>query len=507
LIDEPDFDGGGTDTLVTLEWIPETDPDGNGVQYYVEVDDVSDFSSPVTSGWISATNFDITVGECTEWWWRVKARDASDLAESGWSTTDTFADVLGADCIGYYTPTVPILIDEPDNVKPWVGDIYVTLEWNASTSGGYGPIEYEVQVDNNSSFASPNYTSGWITATSWTTPLIPPNVNTTWWWRVKARDSNHPDAESDYALMDSFRAVPFGNTTGDPTIPYPMVEPDHVCTEPCLVTLEWYASTNPNGNGVQYQVYVDDDSDFSSLEFDSGWITGTSYEITVRPYNGVTRYWIVRSRDDVTLDTSGWSGTDAFAVTQPPDSPPLAPILIAEPDFNGAMAITLEWNPEPDPDGNTVEYYVEVDDNADFSSPVTSGWILATNFDITVGECTEWWWRVKARDASNLAESLSWSGTDFFFDISGSCTGYFTPSVPVLIDEPNTNSTSVTLEWNPSTGAGYGPYEYQVQVDDSSNGTGGSGHGIPIIRARQQHGLILISSGYYHLVLRRLLQH
>jgi hypothetical protein len=86
------------------------------VAYYVEVDNNSDFSSPefyTDTGWIAEAYFDITVGPCTEWWWRVKARDVSDLAESGWSN-DTFADVLGTDCIDYYTPTVPILIDEPD---------------------------------------------------------------------------------------------------------------------------------------------------------------------------------------------------------------------------------------------------------------------------------------------------------------------------------------------------------------------------------------------------------
>jgi hypothetical protein len=538
IIDEPDFDGGGTPTLVTLEWIPEVDPDGHPVEYYVEVDDVLDFSSPATSGWISATSFDITVGTCTEWWWRVKARDATDLLESGWSTTDEFADALGADCLAYFAPTVPVIIDEPDLLCGW-SSCPVTLEWNASTSTGYGTIEYKVYIVG--------YSSGWITGTSYTTPSIPRDNDKTRWWSVKARLSRHPDATSAYSISDSFRVViPADYPTLPPTIPLPILEPDHVCTEPCPVTLEWYASTNPNGNGVQYQIWVDDDIGFGSLEFNSGWFSGVSHEFTIRPYKDVNMYWKIRARDAVTLDQTGWSDVDSFKVEQPPDSPPLAPILIAEPDFNGAVTLTLEWNPEPDPDGHSVEYYVEVDDNSDFSSPdFVENWDADTSFDITVASCTEWFWRVKARDASDLAESLSWSGSDFFVDVSGSCTGYFTPSVPVLIDEPNTNSTSVTLEWNPSTGNGNGPYEYKVHVDDSASfssvdydsgwitgtswtftssnnikwywrvrardpnhsSTGGSGHGIPIIRARQQHGLILISSGYYHLVLRRLLRY
>jgi hypothetical protein len=391
---------------------------------------------------------------------------------SGWSSGDIFADILGEDCLAFFTPTAPILADEPDNECSGLS-CSVGLNWYPSTSGGYGPIEYKVQVDNNSGFGSPEYSSGWITVTNWTTDPIIRNINNTWWWRVKARDRNHPDEES-YALQDAFRVVPVGNNTGDPTIPYPKVEPDSICTEPCPVTLEWYASTNPTGNGLEYQVYVDDDSDFSSLEFNSGWISDTSYEIIVRPYNNVFRYWKVRARSAGDINTATvFSGVDSFKVTQPPDSPPLAPLLTPEPDFNSSIStnVTLQWNPETDPDGHAVQYQVWVDDDPDFTDPIAynSGWTSNLSFDITVAPCTEWFWKVKAKDVSDGAES-PWSDVDFFVDISPSCTG-FTPSVPVLIDEPNNNSTSVTLEWYPSTGNGNGPYDYRVYVDDDSGFT------------------------------------
>jgi hypothetical protein len=491
LSNEADFDGSITGYDIKLEWESAVDPDDHDVQYYVEVYDNPNYTgTPVhhTTDWISGTSFNITVEPCTEWWWRVKARDASNITqESGWSSGDSFADILGEDCLAFFTPTAPILADEPDN--ECTGWCYVTVNWSFSTSGGYGPIEYKVQVKTEgTSWTNSEYASGWFTARDWwtTTDTIGANANQTWWWRVQARDSNHPEAVS-YALEDSFRVVPTGNTTRSPSIPYPKVEPDQECTAPCPVTLEWYASTNPSG-GVQYQVYVDDNSNFSSLEFNSGWISDTSYEIIVRPHNDVTLYWKVRARDAGDInDVTNFSGVDSFKVTQPPDSPPLAPILKTESDFNSDFVtdVKLEWYPETDPDGHSVDYYVELADNSDFisTSPYTKhtlGWTSESELcDVStcswtinnIETCKEWFWRVKARDAFDYAESLSWSDVDFFIDISGSCTSYYTPSVPVLINEPNNNSTTVKLEWYLSTGEGIGPFDYRVYVDDDSDFT------------------------------------
>jgi hypothetical protein len=258
LVDEPNYDGGGTDTLITLEWLPEIDPDLNPVEYYIEVYDNQTFSGvPAfeSLGWITDLSFDITVGTCTEWWWRVKARDEVDLAESGWAS-DFFADNVGEDCLAYFTPTVPVPIDEPDNTSTTV-----TLEWNVSTSAGSGPLEYYVEVDTKWNFNTPDYESGWITGTSYQieVPFSPVfnGVTTTWWWRVKARDPNHEFAVSDWSTADAFRVVdPVDYPTLNPTLPTIIEEPDHECDAPCPVTLEWNPSTNPNGWPVEYKVQV-----------------------------------------------------------------------------------------------------------------------------------------------------------------------------------------------------------------------------------------------------------
>jgi hypothetical protein len=195
--------------------------------------------------------------------------------------------------------------------------------------------------------------------------------------------------------------------------------------------LEWNESAGAGNGPYEYRVYVDDSPDFPTpVSHDSGWMTeaealcdGSTCSWTFTSTNNTKWYWKVRARDPNHSNvTSDWSDSDYFWVV-PLNSPPFAPTPIPEPDFNGGGTITLEWYPEADPDENPVQYYVEVDDSPDFSVPeFTSGWTSDLSFDITVGPCTAWNWRVKARDASDLEES-GWSSTDYFRDSTVGC-GY-----------------------------------------------------------------------------------
>jgi hypothetical protein len=193
LIDEPNIIG-TVPLSVTLNWNAVTSPDGDPVQYYVQVDNASDFSSPnYTSGWISGTSWSVTLPTAGTWYWRVQARDANHTAVvSEWSISDSFSISQ--------TPPAPILIPEPDTDYPTT----YLLQWYDVTGGtGLGdPVQYYVQMDDASNFSSPNYTSGWISETSWSiTPII--SVQT-WYWRVQARNANHTSAVSPWSTVDSF---------------------------------------------------------------------------------------------------------------------------------------------------------------------------------------------------------------------------------------------------------------------------------------------------------------
>ena len=90
-----------------------------------------------------------------------------------------------------------MLIPEPDIIDI-IGP--TTLEWNPVSFSD--PVEYFVEVDDQESFASPNFTSGWISATSWS---FTPEYYIPYWWRVKTRNAGDISKESGWSFVDLFR--------------------------------------------------------------------------------------------------------------------------------------------------------------------------------------------------------------------------------------------------------------------------------------------------------------
>lgn len=199
LIDEPNISS-TVSLSVTLEWNQVTDPEGDPVEYYVQVDDVLDFSSPYEIGWLtegaascdgSTCSWTLSLATNKAWYWRVMARDANhtDIV-SPWSF-DFFAI--------YQPPTTPVLIPTPD-ITEW----FVNLRWNSVTCPDGDPIRYSVQVDNDPSFGSPDFTSVWTEDTY--VPVSYHELPTPgiYCWRVRSRDNAHTVLISPWSAGDCF---------------------------------------------------------------------------------------------------------------------------------------------------------------------------------------------------------------------------------------------------------------------------------------------------------------
>lgn len=105
----------------------------------------------------------------TTYYWRVRTIDAAGNS-SNWSQIRSViitSPVTGVPRLNRFTTSMP------------------TLTWNATTWA----TSYEIQVDNNSNFSSPEYSSGLIGADllSITPTVLLPNG--TWYWRIRARNS------------------------------------------------------------------------------------------------------------------------------------------------------------------------------------------------------------------------------------------------------------------------------------------------------------------------------
>ena len=379
----------GSDVRATVVWITRSDSSSN-------IDYGFTTSYGATTGDATlVTNHSITLTGLTNhstYHYRVRSTDGGGSETV--SSDHTFYISVG--------PTVPIT---QSTVPPaCTVPCEVTLDWDASTDPDSGPVEYYAEVTDPST--GNIYTSGWTTDTDWTVTLAP----SYWCWKVRARDGNHPEAVSDWSEELCFNTM---SSSYNPTAPTLIPEPDIVSIDPENVKLEWNASTSPLGHALEYVVQVDDASDFSSINHTSGWISATTWNITLAQEK--TWHWRVRARDVVIPQLlSDWSLPDQFTISTA-GAPP-APTLTPEPNVNGTgpVTVTLEWSTVTCPDLDPVQYYVEIDNDSDFSSPMTSGWLSNTTWDVTLATATTWRWRVKARDSVHTDAVSPWSTADDF---------------------------------------------------------------------------------------------
>ncbi len=286
LYNEPDFECGGN-CSARLSWPSVSNPYPNlygPIQYFLEVDDDPLFSSPDRiRDWATTTYTDITglAGDKT-WYWRLKARYTNypddPALESDWSLYDDFTTI-------YPSPGTPTALFTLDVVSPSVA----TLTWTQAAAYNSGTVEYALRVDDDPGFTTIDYSDSWISGTSATTGTL--GVGT-WYWQVKARDVDHPSAESDWSNTSEFRVyataptsktitftwtdVPFGSITID-GVPYggPAASVDVVVTDSFTAEIvgapgqagggepsswEYYASQAPGGNpGSMAAVFTPND--------------------------------------------------------------------------------------------------------------------------------------------------------------------------------------------------------------------------------------------------------
>jgi hypothetical protein len=177
----------------------------------------------------------------------------------------------------------PTLLSPPDNAD--ISDFSPSLDW----SDVFGADFYEIQVDNSSNFSSPERSSA-PSVSQWT--VVPDLATGTWYWRVRAHGGS---GYSSWTTPWSFVITilpPFGP-------PQLLSPPDGAYLGDHSPLLDW----GDVDGAIFYQVVVDDDPDFSSLDRysavdSSGW--------TVSPdLPGGDWYWMARTRGSSGF--SGWS--------------------------------------------------------------------------------------------------------------------------------------------------------------------------------------------------------
>lgn len=292
------------DTVAVLNWNASLDPDGGTVEYEIQLDDNSDFSSPLASGsWTTALSYTtpaLPTGKT--WYWRVRARDAGHTdAVSGWSTVNFFKTYVPP-------PSVPTLIDTTDILGS--NGTTVALDWNDSTVAiGGGTLEYYVQLSTAANFSTILYNSAWLTDTAWITPGL--TSDTAYYWRTRARyDLSTPVQESAFSAADRF--ILTSGAAPVVTLIYPALNAT-IYSDAGSINLTFQWSSAPSAS--QYYVEVSKDN-FATIESTSGWITSLSWTGSLSPiWGGTSSYsWRVKARAAVTGTETGWTTSSLIIV-------------------------------------------------------------------------------------------------------------------------------------------------------------------------------------------------
>jgi hypothetical protein len=192
-------------------------------------------------------------------------------------------------------------------------------------------------------------------------------------------------------------------------------------------TFTWNAITG----AVRYQIQVDNNSDFSSPVFTVASTT-TTYTRSTALAEG-RYYWHVRARD-AAGHWGGWSPRWSFVIDT---TPPIQPVLVAP--ANGASTAdptpTFRWNAVT----SAAKYTLQVDNNADFSSPIINRTQTTTTY--TPGSALPartYYWRVRAQDKAG-----NWSiwSTRWSFRIT---SGAVIPPTDTLATQPATPTPEPT---------------------------------------------------------------
>lgn len=412
-------------TSVLLDW---NDLDAI-YSFQLQVDNNSDFSSPVNDldGILSDQMTPSGLSSNTTYHWRV--RGINPAGNGTWSSVRSFTTAPAS------APSAPALDGPSDGAT--CQPTSITLDWN-STSGA---STYNLQVDNNGDFSSPVANLTGLTASQ--TDISGLAGGSHYYWRVAA--VNSCGSASGWSSERDFTT---GGTPDTPTLSSPSNE---VSCQPTSLTLSWSSVSGASS----YNVVVDDNNDFSSLEVDLPSESGTSTAISGLAPN-TKYYWIVRARNSCG-SYSGWSTTYDFTTAPSAPGTPTTSLPAFEATCQ-ALALTLDWSSG----SGASTYMVQLDDNSDFSSPlVDEDGISATSNEVSgLAELTTYYWRTKS--VNSCSSESDWSGSSNFTTLLS------TIGVPSLTGPTNAatcQATSPTLTWGSVTNAS----AYDFEVDDNND--------------------------------------
>ena len=310
------------------------------------------------------------------YWWKVCASNATgdNWSENTWRfLVDTIA------------PGTPTKSSPADGTK--TTDNTPTFTWNATTDTGSGIQVYEIWVDNDPGFSSPeiceNTADNTVTSHTPGTGLADENYS----WRVRAWDNagNAGSFEAAWTLLID---------TTKPAAPAMVSPADGENTNDNTPNLDW-DTVAENSTPVLYYAALSDNLAFPYENDNSGWATYDNYQITTELSEGVW-YWRVGAKDNAgNVGDNSTSRSFRVDITAPGK-----PTLVS-PDNNDnetTAAITFTWT-KPSDLSLPLIFRIQIDNDMDFGSLENEDNAVTDNsYSYTFTADDNYYWRVRAKD-------------------------------------------------------------------------------------------------------------
>ncbi|MGB5106386.1 MAG: discoidin domain-containing protein, partial [Candidatus Zixiibacteriota bacterium] len=339
----------------------------------------------------------------TTYYWRVRAQNSCGWGD--WSTVRFFVTLCS-------TPAVPTLVG-PANGATGV-TVPAALDW-ADVSGA---TNYQVQVDNDSNYSSTLIDQQSATSTYAAASLVDATM---YYWRVRAQNGCGWGAWSSSRVFTTPCVAPIAPTLASPANGAPnLAQP---------ISLDW----NDIATATNYQVQIDNNSDFTSVTLDQQSAAST-FAASGLATDGTTYYWRVRAQS-----VCGWGPWSASRFFSTVCTLPAVPSFVSP--ANGAtnlsQPIVLDWS---NVSGATL-YQVQVDNDSDFSSVATDQQPGSSTYSVTgLSSGTLFYWRIRSQNGCGWG---AWSASRTFNTVGVDVTPPTISNVAAI----NVTDSSALITW------------------------------------------------------------
>jgi len=329
-------------------------------------------------------------------------------------------------------PSSPIPVNgaesQPENL---------TLSWNCSDPNG-DPLSYDIYFGINTlGIVKSNHTENSYT-------LNGLNGNTTYKWKIVAKDAKGESTEGDIWTFTTINSTP--------SIPFNPLPSDNATDVSIDSSLSW-SCTDPDGDDLYYDIYF---GESNPPPLKSVGISTNNYNPGMLEYSS-TYYWKIIAKDGKTQKEGPvWNFTTENA-------PPAAPYSPDPNDdaTNVSVNVTLSWECS-DQEGDTITYDIYLGFAGETLLKVESDYPNKSYSPGILLRDKEYNWKIVAKDSEGgIAEGPIWSFTT-------ETTPPETPHNPVPSDDATSQIINPVLSWECSDPDG-NTLVYDIYFGTNSN--------------------------------------